>query len=349
MSNSSLEGGIHLSTTVENEVTGKNRIAVTGATGFLGGHLSERFIADGNQISLFIRDPKKILTFEGRVEKIVVGDIADQGRLNELMQGADVAVHLVSNFRVASGPPESYRQINVEGTKAALRAARVQGVKRFVYCSTIGVHGSVKDTPATEESPYHPGDLYQETKTEAEQFCLAESKKEGMEIVVVRPTSLYGPGDMRMLKMFKMLAKKTFFTVGPCNENFHAVYIDDIVEGFVKVVETPGISGEVFFIGGAEYLPLKAYIDTAAEAVGAPPPFLHFPYWFFYSAAVVCESVCVPFGIEPPLHRRRVRFFKNNRAFSIEKAKKVLDYKAKVSLKEGMKRTVAWYRENGFL
>jgi len=338
-----------LSNTVENERTGKKRIAVTGATGFLGNHLTERFISDGNQVNIFVRDLKKAGVFEGRVEKTVVGDIADQNRLNELMQGADIAVHLVSNFRVASGPPESYRKINVEGTKAALRAARAQGVKRFVYCSTIGVHGSVKDTPATEKSPYNPGDLYQETKTEAEQFCLAESKEAGMEIVVVRPTSLYGPGDMRMLKMFKMLAKKTFFTVGPCNENFHAVYIDDIVEGFVKVIEKPGISGEVFFIGGPEYLPLKAYINTAADALGAPPPFLHFPYWFFYSAAVICESICVPLGIEPPLHRRRVRFFKNNRAFSIKKAQEVLGYQAKVSLKEGMKRTVDWYRQKGFL
>ncbi len=335
--------------TVENERIGKKRIAVTGATGFLGSHLTERFISDGNQVKIFVRDLKKADVFEGRVEKIVVGDIADQNRLNELMQGVDIAIHLVSNFRVAAGPPESYRKINVEGTKAALRAARVQGVRRFVYCSTIGVHGSVKDTPATEKSPYNPGDLYQETKTEAEQFCLAASKEEGMEIVVVRPTSLYGPGDMRMLKMFKMLAKKTFFTVGPCNENFHAVYIDDIVEGFLKVIETPGISGEVFLIGGPEYLPLKAYINTAADALSAPPPFLHFPYWFFYSAAVVCESICVPFGIEPPLHRRRVRFFKNNRAFSIKKAQDVLGYQAKVSLKEGMKRTVDWYRQKGFL
>jgi len=338
-----------LSNTVENEIMGKKRIAVTGATGFLGSHLTERFLSDGNPVNIFVRDLKKVGVFEGRVEKTVVGDIADQNRLDELMQGVDIALHLVSNFRVASGPPESYQRINVEGTKAALRAARAQGVKRFVYCSTIGVHGSVENTPATENSPYNPGDLYQETKTEAEQFCLAESKKEGMEIVVVRPTSLYGPGDMRMLKMFKMLAKKTFFTVGPCNENFHAIYIDDIVEGFVKVIETPDISGEIFLIGGPEYLPLKAYINTAADALGAPPPFLHFPYWFFYGAAVVCESICVPLGIEPPLHRRRVRFFKNNRAFSIKKAQEVLGYQAKVSLKEGMKRTVDWYREKGFL
>ncbi len=327
----------------------KKRIAVTGATGFLGRHLSKRFIADGYDVHLLVRDINKAKDYEGQVEKIVVGDIADKKVLRELMQGAEFAVHLVSNFRVASGPPESYHQINVEGTKTALNAAREAGVKRFIHCSTIGVHGNVKETPATEISPYNPGDLYQETKTKAEQFCLNEAKKDGMEIVVIRPTSLYGPGDMRMLKMFKMLAKRTFFTVGPCKENFHALYIDDAVNGFIKAMDTSGISGQVFLIGGPEYVPLKEYINTAAKAVDAPPPRLHFPYWFIYTAAVVCESICVPLRIEPPLHRRRVRFFKNNRAFSIDKARETLKYNPSINLEEGMKRTVAWYKENGFL
>jgi len=330
-------------------MTEKRRIAVTGATGFLGSHLCERFITDGDDVHVFIRDIKKSASYKGRAAKIVVGDITDENAMADLMLGADIAVHLVSNFRVASGSSESYHKINVEGTKNALTAARAAGVKRFVYCSTIGVHGNVKESPATEDSPYNPGDLYQETKTEAEKFCLDEAKKGGMEIVVVRPTSMYGPGDMRMLKMFKMLAKRTFFTVGPCQENFHAVYIDDVVSGFLKAMTIPGISGQVFFIGGAEYVTLKEYINTAAKGVGAPPPFLHFPYWFFYGAAVICESICVPLRIEPPLHRRRVRFFKNNRAFSIEKARNILGYEPAVSLEEGMKRTVAWYKENGFL
>ena len=330
-------------------MTEKRKIAVTGATGFLGSHLCERFIADGDDTYVLVRDIKKSASYEGRAAKVVVGDVADENTMADLMKGADIAVHLVSNFRVASGSPESYQKINVEGTKNALNSARSAGVKRFVYCSTIGVHGNVKESPATEDSPYNPGDLYQETKTEAEKFCLDEAKKEGMEIVVVRPTSMYGPGDMRMLKMFKMLAKRTFFTVGPCQENFHAVYIDDVVNGFIKAINTPGISGQVFFIGGAEYVTLKDYIYTAATAVGAPPPFLHFPYWFFYGAAVICESICVPLRIEPPLHRRRVRFFKNNRAFTIDKARNILGYEPAVSLEEGMKRTVFWYKENGFL
>ena len=328
--------------------TGKN-IAVTGATGFLGSHLCDRLINEGFKVSILARDPDKARKFEGRVARTVIGDIADKKVIAELVADADIVIHLVSNFRTASGPPESYHHINVDGTATVLEASEKAGVKRFIHCSTIGVHGSVKSTPANEESPFNPGDLYQKTKVESENMVRASIGKSAMEIVIIRPCSIYGPGDMRMLKMFKMLSKRLFLIVGPCRENFHAVYIDDLIDGFLLAMEKPEAAGETFIIGGESYLPLKEYINVAAEAVGAPPPWLKFPYWFFYSAAVVCEAICVPLHIEPPLHRRRVRFYKNNRAFSIQKAKNVLGYEPRVDLAGGMKNTVTWYRENGYL
>ncbi|MCF6325017.1 MAG: NAD-dependent epimerase/dehydratase family protein [Gammaproteobacteria bacterium] len=327
----------------------KGKIAVTGATGFLGSHLTTRLIDEGYQVNILARDEGKAKKLANQAVNIVIGDIADPEAAKRLCEGCQYVVHLVSNFRTASGPPESYRQINVDGTKNIYNAAADAGASRFVHCSTIGVHGSVKVSPATEETEFAPGDLYQETKLEAEQYVTGQAGKTAMELVVVRPTSMYGPGDMRMLKMFKMLKKRTFFKVGPCQENFHAVYIDDIVDGFIKAIETPGIDKEKLLIGGSDYLPLEDYIDVVARAVDAPPPRFRFPYPLFYYAAIVCEKIFTPFGIEPPLHVRRVRFFKNNRAFNIDKARRVLGYAPKVSLEEGMKRTAAWYKENGYL
>ena len=330
-------------------MTTYKRIAVTGATGFLGSHITERLIQDGYEVAILARDANKAQAFEGRVSKIVIGDISDSEKISELVAGCDVVFHTVSNFRTASGPPESYHKINVLGTQVVVDAAMVAGVKRFVHCATIGVHGNVRTTPANEQSPYAPGDLYQKTKLQAQQYVESVIGKSDMEVVIVRPCSMYGPGDMRMLKMFKMLSKKTFLMIGPCTENFHAVYIDDIVDGFILAMLTPNISGETFLIGGEKYLPLKDYIKVVADAVSAPMPWLKFPYWLFYYAAVVVEAICVPLRIEPPLHRRRVRFYKNNRAFNIQKAKETLGYSPKVSLEEGMKKTVIWYKENGYL
>lgn len=324
-------------------------VAVTGATGFLGQHLTGALLGAGYTVRGLARDPGKALKIDERVERRVVGDINQQAALDELVAGADVVIHLVSNFRTASGPPESYRSINLEGTRAALNAAQRAGVRRFVYCSTIGVHGHVDSTPADEDTAYNPGDLYQTTKMHAERLCLLEAERGSMEIVVVRPCSQYGPGDLRMLKLFRMLEKRTFPTFGACRENFHAVYIDDVVDGILRVITTPGINGQAFILGGPDYQPLWEYISAAARAVGARPPFLRLPYWPFYAASVVCEAVCVPLRLEPPLHPRRLRFFRNNRAFSLDKAREVLGYQPRVSLEEGLARTVAWYRENGYL
>ena len=122
-----------------------------------------------------------------------------------------------------------------------------------------------------------------------------------------------------------------------------------MIDGLLRVAATPGISGQAFILGGSDYLPLEEYIDTAAAAVGARKPRVRLPYWLLISAAWIIEKICVPLRLEPPLHIRRVRFFKNNRAFSIAKARQLLDYVPKVALEDGMRRTVSWYREQGLL
>lgn len=324
-------------------------VAVTGATGFLGSHLTEHLICQGCRLRILARDPDKAAPFRDRVEAVVAGDIADPGALADLAGGCRTFVHLVSNFRVVKGSAESYQRVNVEGTRNALAAAAEAGVRRFVHCSTIGVHGDVARSPANEESPYNPGDLYQETKLQAEHACRDFMSNTDMEIVIIRPTSQYGPGDLRMLKMFRMLAAGRFVMIGSCQAHFHAVYIDDLVAGFRLAMTRPGIGGDTFLIGGPRYVTLQEYIETAAAALGAPAPRWRVPYWPVHFAAWTCEVLCRPLGLEPPLHRRRVRFFRNNRAFNIDKARRVLGYEPRVELAEGMRRTVDWYREQGLL
>jgi len=323
-------------------------VAVTGSTGFLGSNLVRALLERGYDVRALVRDSGKAQLLPEKVTALT-GDICDADVLASLVEGCDLVFHTVSNFRTASGPPESYESINVEGTRVLLDAAKAAGVKRVVHVSTIGVHGDVKESPADENAPFNPGDLYQETKLKAEKLALEAGRSDGMDVVVIRPCSMYGPGDLRMLKMFSMISKGTFFKVGPCRENFHAVFIDDVVDGILKAAVTPDVSGEVFILGGPSYLPLEEYIDTAASAVGVPEPRIRLPYWMLISVAWLCEKIFVPLRLEPPLHIRRVRFFRNNRAFAISKARRQLGYEPQVSLIEGMRRTVDWYRDQGLL
>ena len=137
--------------------------------------------------------------------------------------------------------------------------------------------------------------------------------------------------------------------VGHGNVLFQPAYIDDVVRGFLLCLHNEKAVGEVFIIGGDEYLPLKALVRLIASELKVPPPKLKLPLVPVLWLAILCEHLCAPFGIEPPLHRRRVSFFQNNRAFSIEKAKRVLGYKPKISLREGIQRTIRWYQEHGWL
>ena len=152
-----------------------------------------------------------------------------------------------------------------------------------------------------------------------------------------------------MLKMFRMIDKGRFFFVGDGQPNFHPVYIDDLVEGFCCAIDRQEAVGEVFIIGAANYLPLKEFIAVAARALGKTPPTLKIPYGPMNLAAAVSEAVFKPLGLQPPLHRRRLTFFKHNRAFSIEKARRLIGYEPRIGLEEGFRRTVAWYRAEGML
>lgn len=328
----------------------KGIVAVSGASGFLGSHITRFLLDNGYQVQAHSHRQEKVSLIDDRASAVIVGEIGDAKVMAELVQGADYVIHTVSNFRVASGTPESHTQINVHGTQCIFNAAVAAGVKRFVHCSTIGVHGDVATTPANEQSPFNPGDLYQDTKLESEEFIRSQIKQHSIEVVIIRPCSMYGPGDLRMLKMFKMLSKGRFFFVGECKDNFHAVYIDDVVSGFEKALSKEGIDGEVFLIGGPDgYRPLREYVGAVAEALGVGSPKITFPYWLFHYAAVICEKICLPFGIEPILHQRRVRFYKNNRAFDTTKSREMLGHSPAVTLEEGMAKTVQWYRENNYL
>jgi dihydroflavonol-4-reductase len=320
-------------------------VAVTGGTGFTGGALIKRLLAEGYSVRALARDPQAIAP--SRNLEVIRGELSDEDAIGRLVAGVDTVFHIAAMYR-SEGSYEEFLQVNVEGTRRLLEASKHAVVRRFIYCSTIGVHGTVAQTPADETAPYNPRDDYQKTKLMAEQYCL-QSHGKGIEVAVIRPCGIYGPGDTRMLKMFRMISKGTFFFVGQGRPNFHPVYIDDLVQGFMLAMTSDKAAGEVFIIGGPRYMPLREYVGTAAEAVGVDKPKVSVPYGLMSVLALACEGLCKPLGIQPPLHRRRLTFFKHNRAFSIDKARRLLGYQPQFDLSEGFRRTVAWYRQQGLL
>jgi dihydroflavonol-4-reductase len=333
-------------------------IAVTGAAGFTGGALVRRLLSDGFPVRALLRPGQQVMPAtgggphepradQGRLE-ITRGDLGDEAALAQLAEGAEIVIHVAAMFR-KEGLREHFFEINHRGTERMLAAAQAAGARRFVHCSTIGVYGHVSDGPANEQSPFRPRDAYQESKLKAEDACRKVMASGDMEVTIIRPCSIYGPGDLRMLKLFRMLLRRRFFMIGNGEANFHPVYIDDLVSAFIAAARRPEAVGEDFIIGGPRYLPLREYVRLAAAAVGAPQPRWRVPYSLMEAAAEACERVCKPLGIEPPLHRRRLSFFKHNRAFCVDKARRLLGYEPNVDIEQGFGATVRWYRSEQLL
>jgi nucleoside-diphosphate-sugar epimerase len=279
-----------------------------------------------------------------------VGDVRDKASFAEAIRGADVVFHLAAIFREAAAPDDLYRAVNVDGTRNVVEAAAEAKVRQLVHCSTVGVHGDTGTGPVDETSPLKSADdSYNVTKLAGELLARDLFQRLGLPGSIVRPSAGYGPGETRYLKLYKSIRKGRFLMIGSGETLQNLAYVEDLCEGLELAGTKPEAAGEAFILAGAENVTLNQLVAAIAEAVGAEPPRLRIPAWPVTSAAFACEMLCKPLGIEPPLHRRRVGFFTVNRAFDIGKARRVLGYAPKVSLRDGLKRTADWYAANGLL
>ena len=324
------------------------RVALTGATGYTGGRLLARLRADGHQVAALARATARPPAGAPGV-RWVEGDLTDADALKRLVEGVDAVVHLAAVYRTAGHPDSYYHDVNVGGTERLLDASARAGVRRFVHTSTVGVHGDVKEPPADETAPIAPGDIYQQTKAEGEAIAFDYHRRRGLPVAVIRPAAIYGPGETRLLKLFRAIARGRYAIVGSGRPFYHPVYIEDLLDGYRLALERPEAVGEAFIIGGPRYVSQAELAALVARHTGGRVLPFRIPAAPLQWAGDLCEAICVPFGVEPPLHRRRVDFWTKSRAFSIGKARRVLGYAPRVDLDEGVARTAAWYREAGWL
>jgi dihydroflavonol-4-reductase len=328
------------------------RVLVTGATGFTGGALVRYLAGRGDRVRALIRNGSSEAVRQGLTAagiELVEGDLRDAASLDRACDGVEVVYNIAAIYRRAGLPVDEYRAVNARAVRTLFLAARHGGVRRVVHCSTVGVHGDVEHPPANEDAPLRPGDVYQETKLEGEQIARDGARETGVEAVIARPTGIYGRGDRRLLKLFRGVVRRRFVTLGRGQIFYHLTYIDDLVEGFRLCGEVPTAAGRTYILAGGEVTTLDVLIGLIAAEAGVPKPSLHLPVWPFWTAGAICEAICTPFGIEPPIYRRRVDFFTKSRAFDISRARAQLGYRPQVTLREGIRRTLEWYRKAGWL
>lgn len=327
------------------------KILVTGGTGFIGGSLCERLARDGQSVRALVRDPARADELRRWGVEVTTGDLRDLRSLERAAQGTTTVYHIAASFREARATRKEMWDTNVQGTKNMLDAAIKAGARRFVHCSTVGVHGNITHPPANEETPFAEieDNDYQQSKLEAERVVRRYIADGRVPATIFRPSGAHGPGDLRFLKLFKAIAAGRFIMIGSGEQLYHMIYIDDLIDGILLCGTKAEAIGHAYILANDEVVTLNQLAQTTAEVLGMRPPRLHVPFAPVYIASVLCEWLCKPFGLAPPLYRRRVDFFRANRAFSIAKAKRELGFQPKVDFRTGLQRTAEWYKEHGLL
>lgn len=325
------------------------KVLVTGATGFTGSRLARRLLDEGNEVRVLVRNKSGLQKLGIETCDVVVGDIADPLAVLEAASGTEAIFNLAALYRTAGVPDQAYWDVHVRGTENVVRAAREVGVKQLIHCSTVGVHGHIARPPADEDYPFAPGDLYQKSKLEGELTARRFGRESGIPVTVIRPCAIYGPGDLRLLKLFKMAARKRPVILGSGEIFYHMVHVDDLVQGFMLTLGNPRAFGEVFIIGGSECKTLNELVRIMAGCMGHFGDIVHLPVKPVRWLSGIVEDVCIPLGIEPPIYRRRVDFFTKSRCFSIRKAETMLGFRPAIPIEEGIRRTLDWYVQEGYL
>lgn len=328
------------------------RVLITGGTGFIGWRLALQSRARGDDVRVLAqinnaleRENHSSLTSAGIDCRI--GSLTDPDSVRRAVDGREVVYHLGAAQHEANVPARHYWDINVTGTANLVEAAAGAGVQQLVYASTIGVYGSAGTAVMDEDTPPRPDNIYGTTKLEAEKRVLASADR--VAPVILRISETYGPGDRRLLKLFRGIQNRRFFLVGPAGNWHQPIYVDDLVAGMWLAAGSETARGETFVLAGKEALTTRQMVAAIARSRGVAAPELRWPLWPFQATAVVLEKALAPLGIQPPLHRRRMDFFVKSFRFSVQKARNILEFEPKTRFGDGVWETGRWYREHGLL
>ena len=357
------------------------KVVLTGATGFVGGAVARRLSAAGADVHALALPRSDRSRLASCPVTFHTGDITDPASLAGLFDDARWVIHAAGMLGRAGVSETTYNRINAEGVGhvlAAVEQARAAGRTaaglRVLHVSSAGVLGPVR-TPSEEAtnderrttsaapldsslvtrhsslfdetSPLAPSNAYERSKALGEEVA-AGFARDGLPLIVARPEFIYGPGDLHVLGLFRAIRRGVYFYIGNGTNTCHPTYVDDMVDGLIACLER-GAPGAVYHIAGPRPLPFRELAETIAEELGVAPPRLRVPAPLAWLGAVGLEAAGKLTGRPAPLSRTGVAFFSESRRSTYAKAERELGFTPKVDLREGVARTVAWYRGEGLL
>jgi nucleoside-diphosphate-sugar epimerase len=328
------------------------RVLVLGGTGFLGSHLVERLAGAGT--------PVRVASARGRwpwgapppgveTTRFDLGAVTAPRDWDALIEGSAGVVNLAGVLQRPGLPRDLYRRVHVDAPRHLLWAlARAGRPRRVVHVSTTGVLGPTGPTPLPEDAPPRPITVYERTKAEGEQAA-RDGRRPGLEVVVVRPGLVYGERDLHLLGLWRAIASGTFRTIAGGRARWQPVHVDDVSRVLQAALDAPGVDGAIFQVAGREAVSVADLAARIARLLDVPVKGPSLPLPLALAAGLALEGLLLPFGIEPPLTRARVRTLTEDRLYGTNRVREVLGLLPEVGLDAGLARTHAWYRSHGHL
>jgi nucleoside-diphosphate-sugar epimerase len=322
-------------------MTARTRALVTGAAGFIGAHCVRYLAArnwDVRALDVHAPPPEVArLNLDFRVF-----DLRNSALLAEAVAGMEVVFHLASVHLDVGASDEEFETVNIKAVAQLVEHCAAARVRRLVHVSSVGVYGHVEHPPAKEDAPLHPVNTYERTKRAGEEAARQAAARLGVDLVIIRPSWVYGVGCPRTEKLVGALRKGQFFYIGPARNLRHPVYIEDFLDGMVLAANAgPEVGGRVFNIAGPSWMTVEEMVKTFAKATQAKPPKIRIPRWLGLMAGWGAEQVGALLKINPPISRRTLAFFENDNAFDISAARTALGFAPRTELLDGVRRVIA--------
>lgn len=310
-------------------------ISITGASGFIGKALALRHIAQGDQVRVLTRKAREELALPESV-RTFTGDLAaGTGALSGFAEGADVLYHCAGEVRDRG----LMRAVHVEGTKHLLAAAAGK-VGRWVQLSSVGAYGPQREGIVSEETPLNPQGEYEVTKTESDRLLEEASKEKGFSYAILRPSIVFGPGmpNRSLHQLVAMVDRGLFFFIGPPGAAANYIDVDNVVDALLLCGREPAAQGRTYNL--SDHAAMEEFIAMISDILGRPCPKRRLPL----EAALLAARTL---GRLPgfPLTESRVLALTGRAIYTTERIARELGYAHGVSMREGLRRTVAARRD----
>jgi nucleoside-diphosphate-sugar epimerase len=314
-------------------------VLLTGATGFIGSYLARRLAAEEGAVVTGIgRNLSRVAELRDHGVDLVVRDLLDPTDLHPIITGHDLVFHAAA---MLDADPETAQAVNVNATERLVRAAGRAGACRFVHVSTVGVYDMEGRSVVDESTPLatdHPA-TYPRTKAQAERRAFEAANETGIELAVVRPSMVYGPGHgLWSETMARNVCEGNPVFLGDGSAHFHPVYVDDVVDGLVRCATSPHASGEAFNLS-AEVTTWRDFMSYYGTLCDAEPKGL--PLWM---ARLMAFANKIP-GVRTPVDQGFIEMATSRKQFPTDKARERLGWSPTVDLDQGMQRTARWLKE----